>query len=361
MRADEVVRDEQFARLLRLERSRTERSYRPFVLALVESTGQPGPRGDRQVLETILDALSSSTRDIDVKGWYRDEAVVGVIFTGLGRDQSPAVECLSARLADILGGILSGDERRAIRMSFHVYPDDSVKQGAGPFDPPLHRDLELDRETRRAARILKRSIDIAVGLVALVLLSPLLLGIAMAIKLTSRGPAFFRQERVGLRGRRFTFLKFRTMYFPTDPAIHEAYTSRLIAGTAAPMLAARTDLPVYKLANDSRITPLGRVLRRMSLDELPQLVNVLAGSMSLVGPRPCIPYEFDRYSIWQRRRVLGMKPGITGLWQVSGRGSVKFDEMVRLDLRYASTWSLRMDLGILWRTTRVVLSGEGAY
>jgi lipopolysaccharide/colanic/teichoic acid biosynthesis glycosyltransferase len=162
-----------------------------------------------------------------------------------------------------------------------------------------------------------------------------------------------------LGGRRFTFFKFRSMYDRSDSTTHEDYTSRLIEGSASPVMAGGR--PVYKLVDDPRVTPLGRLLRRTSVDELPQLFNVLAGDMSLVGPRPAIPYEFDRYSIWHRQRLLSVKPGITGIWQVSGRGVTKFDEMIRQDIRYAKTWSVWLDAKILCQTVRVVLSGRGAY
>jgi lipopolysaccharide/colanic/teichoic acid biosynthesis glycosyltransferase len=363
MHGNEILDEESFMRMLRLERSRTERTYRPFVLVLIEPASQPRASEAGRLFDRILGQLLKSTRDIDAKGWYKDREVVGVIFTELGKqDKEAVVARLSARFTGLISLVLSADEQNAVKVSFHVYPEDSIQRDPGAsFDIPLHRDLELNMEGKKVSRLLKRTIDITVSLLGLILASPLLISIAIAIKLTSKGPVFFRQERVGLGGRRFTLLKFRTMYFPNDSAMHEHYTSRLIAGTADPARAAGTERPVYKLMNDPRITPLGRFLRRASLDELPQLVNVLAGRMSLVGPRPSIPYEFDRYSIWHRRRVLVVKPGITGLSQVTGRGVLKFDEMVRLDIRYARTWSLWMDFRILWRTSFVVLSGEGAY
>jgi lipopolysaccharide/colanic/teichoic acid biosynthesis glycosyltransferase len=162
----------------------------------------------------------------------------------------------------------------------------------------------------------------------------------------------FQQQRVGRYGKRFTFLKFRSMYVANDHAIHEEFVKTLIAGAKK---------PVYKLTNDPRITPIGRFLRKTRLDELPQFLNVLRGQMSLVGPRPPIPYEVEVYDIWHRRRLLEVKPGITGLWQVMGRSRTTFNEMVRLDLYYARSWSVWLDLKILWRTPRVVFMGDGAY
>jgi lipopolysaccharide/colanic/teichoic acid biosynthesis glycosyltransferase len=188
----------------------------------------------------------------------------------------------------------------------------------------------------------------------------LLLAIAILIKLTSRGPVLFRQERVGLGGRRFNFLKFRSMQTGNDSAIHQEYTRRLISGTPVTGSRVGRQAAVYKLSNDPRVTRLGRLLRRTSLDELPQFFNVLTGRMSLVGPRPPIPYEFDCYAIWHQQRLLSVKPGITGLWQVGGRSRVTFDDMVRLDLNYADTWTVWLDLKILCRTPRAVIRGEGA-
>jgi len=187
--------------------------------------------------------------------------------------------------------------------------------------------------------------------------------VAVAVKVSSKGPILYRQQRVGQYGKAFTFLKFRSMYANNDSNIHRNYVKELIAGQAQ-RHAANTNAGgegFYKLTKDKRITPLGVILRRTSLDELPQLFNVLKGEMSLVGPRPPIPYEVAAYKTWHRRRVLEVKPGITGLWQVDGRGRVKFDEMVRLDLRYAKEWSPWLDLKILLRTPRAVIMGVGAY
>jgi lipopolysaccharide/colanic/teichoic acid biosynthesis glycosyltransferase len=201
--------------------------------------------------------------------------------------------------------------------------------------------------------------DIAGSLFALVLFSPLLAVIAVLVKLTSRGPILYRQVRIGRYGRRFTFLKFRSMHNKNDHKVHEEFVKRLIAGGV--------DTPgngsssVYKLTNDKRITPIGRFLRKSSLDELPQLFNVLQGDMSLVGPRPPLPYEFEAYHTWHKQRLIAVQPGITGLWQVTGRSRTKFDEMVRLDLKYASSWTVWGDIKILSQTPRAVISGEGAY
>lgn len=209
------------------------------------------------------------------------------------------------------------------------------------------------------ARITKRLSDLLIAASALAILSPLWLIIALLIKLDSKGPVFYKQERVGMDGRLFLFYKFRSMSMGSDDAPHREYQKRFIAGSPEANLGDQ-DQPVYKLASDSRVTRVGGVLRRLSLDELPQLFNVLRGDMSVVGPRPPIPYEVEAYDLWHRKR-LDMKPGLTGLWQVSGRNRLPFDEMVRLDLFYIENWSLLLDLKIILRTLPVMLRGDDAY
>src|SRR5215204_3015623 len=208
----------------------------------------------------------------------------------------------------------------------------------------------------QGARLLKRAFDVLVASLALLLLSPLWVLMAALIKLDSKGPVLYRQERVGMDGRIFLFLKFRTMRTGADDRVHREYQRRYIEGHPETNLGDSLR-PVYKLHDDPRVTRTGRWLRRTSLDELPQLLNVLRGDMSLVGPRPPIPYEVEAYALWHRKR-LDMKPGMTGLWQVSGRNRLSFDEMVRLDLFYIENWSLWLDLKIMLRTLPVLLRGE---
>ena len=210
-----------------------------------------------------------------------------------------------------------------------------------------------------AARFIKRSSDLVIALLTLIVLAPLWLLIALLIKLDSRGPIFYKQERVGMDGRIFLFYKFRSMRADSDDARHREFQEKYIKGEPDSNLgdAAR---PAYKLRADERVTRLGKVLRKTSLDELPQLFNVLRGDMSVVGPRPPIPYEVERYELWHRKR-LDMKPGITGLWQVSGRNRLTFDEMVRMDLYYIENWSSLLDLKIILQTLPVMWRGEDAY
>jgi len=207
------------------------------------------------------------------------------------------------------------------------------------------------------ARIIKRTFDLIVATVAIVVLAPLWLLIALLIKLDSKGPVFYTQERVGMDGRLFLLYKFRTMKAGSDPEVHKEYQLAFIAGRAEANLG-DDQRPTYKLLSDPRITRIGKWLRRSSLDEVPQLLNVLMSDMSIVGPRPPIPYEVESYELWHRKR-LDMKPGLTGLWQVSGRNTLPFEEMVRLDVFYIENWSLLLDLKIMLRTVVVMLGGQG--
>jgi lipopolysaccharide/colanic/teichoic acid biosynthesis glycosyltransferase len=202
--------------------------------------------------------------------------------------------------------------------------------------------------------------DVVGSLVPLLIGLPLFLAIAVAVKLTSRGPVLFRQQRVGQYGRKFMFYKFRSMHCNTDAKIHQEFVQRFIADANSIGQSDGKQAP-YKIAHDPRVTRIGGFLRKTSLDELPQFLNVLKGDMSLVGPRPPVPYEVEVYHAWHRARLLSAKPGITGLWQVEGRSRVKFDEMVRMDLRYANSWSLWLDLKILLQTPYAVFSANGAH
>jgi exopolysaccharide biosynthesis polyprenyl glycosylphosphotransferase len=209
------------------------------------------------------------------------------------------------------------------------------------------------------ARVVKRASDLFIATLALLILSPLWLLIALLIKLDSRGPVFYKQERVGMDGRIFLFYKFRSMQVGSDDATHREYQRAYISGRAESNLG-DDERPVFKLRSDTRITRVGRLLRKTSLDELPQLFNVMRGDMSVVGPRPPIPYEVENYQVWHRKR-LDLKPGITGLWQVSGRNRLPFDEMVRMDLYYIENWSLLLDIKIILQTLPVMWRGEDAY
>jgi lipopolysaccharide/colanic/teichoic acid biosynthesis glycosyltransferase len=220
----------------------------------------------------------------------------------------------------------------------------------------------MNAGTRRTPRRIvrdaaKRALDVVGSSALLIALAPVFAVVCALVKVTSKGPVLFPQERIGTGGRPFTMMKFRTMHVNADPKIHQQYVENFIQSSDAPGSGEK----VFKIVDDPRITPIGHFLRRSSLDELPQFWNVLKGDMSLVGPRPPLPYEVARYKNWHRRRVLEAKPGITGLWQVTGRSRTTFDEMVRLDLRYAKRYSVWTDLKILMATPKAVISGKGAH
>ena len=354
--------EELFTTLLTLERKRAERSRRPFALLLLDASQALRAHPRDMVFGALLVALAASTRETDIRGWYTEGAVIGVILTELGWGDPHTLR--GTMLSKVRAALQAHRQCEQIHISFYVFPEASGPQSgngnSGDLPLELYPELRPEKDKKRAARLFKRLIDLGGSLAAVILLSPLLLAIAIAIKLTSKGPVLFKQIRMGQYGQPFTFLKFRSMYFLNDPRVHQEYVKRLIAGKPD---ARRADGNggAYKLQNDPRVTPLGRFLRRTSLDELPQFFNVLRGEMSLVGPRPPIPYETEVYDIWHRRRFFEVKPGITGLWQVKGRSRVTFDEMVRLDIQYIRNWSLGLDLKILLDTPRAVLFGKGAH
>jgi lipopolysaccharide/colanic/teichoic acid biosynthesis glycosyltransferase len=358
----EVLSEEAFRRMISLERKRSERTQRPFALLLIDAGCSQLCDKQGRVWLDILSALQGAIRETDVTGWYTTNSVVGVVFTEIVLDNNPVLSTILSRIRALLRDGLDADQFSRIKFSFLVFPDDWDSQNSErPSNPTLYPDIEKRQESNRLGRATKRLIDVLGSLSLLAILSPVFFIVAAAIKLTSRGPVLFRQKRIGEHGTPFTFLKFRSMYINNDSSEHKEYVRQLIAGQAEKKSANGNGESVFKLTNDLRITPLGRILRRLSLDELPQLINVLRGEMSLVGPRPPIRYEVEAYEVWHRLRLLEAKPGITGLWQVSGRSRVKFDDMVRLDLQYARNWSLWLDIIILLRTPAAVLFGEGAH
>jgi lipopolysaccharide/colanic/teichoic acid biosynthesis glycosyltransferase len=211
---------------------------------------------------------------------------------------------------------------------------------------------------RRTYLVCKRIIDLTLAIVGLIIAGPAMALIALFIKLDSRGPVLFKQVRIGQGSQPFICYKFRTMYLNADSEVHRRYVHSLIQNQSLES-ASTASSGAYKLVHDPRITRVGRILRQTSLDELPQLINVIKGEMSMVGPRPPIPYEMQVYQEWHKQR-LAVRPGLSGLWQVQGRSRVPFDEMVRMDLEYIARQSLWLDLKILLLTIPAVLSGKGA-
>jgi lipopolysaccharide/colanic/teichoic acid biosynthesis glycosyltransferase len=359
--SNEVLSEEAFRRMISLERKRSERTQRPFVLLLMD-TGRTLPtEKNGRVLFDVLSALQTATRETDVMGWYDTNSAVGVMFIELTLENNLILSTILSRISDVLRDRLTTEQFSQIKFSFHLFPEEwDPNNPERQSNPTLYPDLNKRAGTNRFGRTIKRGMDILGSLLLLVLLCPVFFVIAAAIKLTSKGPILFRQERIGEHGIPFTFLKFRSMHINNDPSQHKEYVRHLIAGQAVKHPTNGTGEGVFKLTNDPRITPVGSFLRRTSSDELPQFINVLRGEMSLVGPRPPVNYEVERYATWHRRRLLEAKPGITGLWQVQGRCRIGFDEMVRLDIRYARQCSPWLDLKILLQTPRAVISGEGA-
>lgn len=359
-----IFQEQVFHDMLLLERRRAERSRKSFVLMLLDASAFLEGTAE-SMLSSVTSVILRSTRETDLIGWYKDGSVLGVIFTEVSLESgSPITDVLRSKVVHALHAELSGECTSRLGITVHLFPERQGGSGIGSdpvADCRLYPELSPSRSKKRIPQTVKRLMDITGSAILLILLSPLFVVIALLIKLTSKGPTIFQQERLGQFGRRFMFLKFRTMYTNNDPKIHKDYVQRYISGQAHRIDAGKDDAAVYKITEDPRVTPIGRFLRRTSLDELPQFWNVLAGEMSLVGPRPPLPYEFEIYDIWHRRRVLEVRPGVTGLWQVSGRSRTRFDEMVRLDLRYIQSWSLWLDLKILAATPRAVLSGEGAF
>ena len=358
----EVLDEISFKRMIARERKRTARSNNPFLLMLLDlGHGIPSERNG-QVLRKLLSALSSSTRETDVTGWYWEDAVIGILFTEITLDERRSIlTTMMVRVGEILRSNLSLQQFSQIGMSFHLYPEDWDREiPQRPGDPTFYPDLLHRDQQQKHLRATKRVMDVIGSGAALLLLSPVFAVIATLVKLSSKGPVFHRQQRLGEFGETFQLLKFRSMRVDSDSRIHQEFMKTVIAGKHDGTTP-EGDKPVYKMTNDPRITPFGRFLRRCSLDEIPQFFNVLKGEMSLVGPRPPLAYEYEEYEIWHRRRVLEAKPGITGLWQVQGRSRVRFDDMVRLDLQYVRTWSLWLDIRILMKTPKAVLLGDDAF
>ncbi len=330
--------------------------------------------GRSRIGEALVLAMRQDKDDYDVVGR------IDVGGPGLGDAGESEIQVLGS-LADL--DRLCGERRfDTLILVDRMLPEDAVlesiecclrHQVSWNMIPGVH-DLLLDRARvdlvdgiplvgmRRTNIVgfnwmLKRLFDVVVASALLFLASPLMAAVALAIKLSSRGPVLYVQQRVGYRGRVFPFFKFRSMHQNVDDAIHREYTKKWITeGEAAGSSGGEK---IHKIVDDPRVFRVGRWIRKYSIDELPQLLNVLRGEMSLIGPRPALPYEVDVYREWHRRRFEA-PPGITGLWQVSGRNRLSFEEMIKLDIDYLENWSFLLDVQILWRTVRVVLF-ETAY
>jgi exopolysaccharide biosynthesis polyprenyl glycosylphosphotransferase len=340
------------------ERNRADRSNQTLALVFV-ALQRPTKPGSAPIWPAVVDAMAAAKRETDVLGWFQEQEALGLIVPEVPSSNPRFPHELNERFRSELARRLDAHavRRLSIRLHVHPQPKGAEAEGVRSVDPVLSQARpSAARQTQYDAA--KRALDVAIGLMLLAILSPLFLVLAALVKLTSSGPVFFRQERVGRLMKPFTMLKFRTMRVDADHAIHHEFVSSFIKSGSHTVANGKSGL--FKIADDPRVTPVGRMLRRTSLDELPQFWNVLRGDMSLVGPRPPLQYEVEQYQSWHRRRVLEAKPGLTGLWQVTGRSRTTFDDMVRLDLRYARSYSVWTDIKILLATPRAVISGKGA-
>jgi lipopolysaccharide/colanic/teichoic acid biosynthesis glycosyltransferase len=375
----------QFHIILEREKARAIRNAYQFSLVLFEvsNTG-----GDISQVRCLTHSLVNRIRWTDEAGWF-DNRHIGVVLphtSGVG----------ARRFADSVCEAVKA-KTSAPEYTVYTYPSESFPNGNGHYvqlsfadlfpqwEKGMSRDCSkfLDRDGlgssaldtrqlladitlndmtqpqklepfyRQPIQMWKRAFDILGSVIALIALSPLFLFVSLLIKGVSKGPVFFRQKRVGYMGKAFTMWKFRTMKVNADATKHKVYVTNLINGVAQNGIVG--EKPMTKLDNDKERIPFGKILRKMCIDELPQLINVLYGEMSLVGPRPALPYEVELYSPWHFRRF-DIIPGMTGLWQVSGKNRLSFNEMVRLDIRYARELSLGLDIKILLKTPFVVVS-----
>ena len=364
--SEQNFRDEDyFQKALRIERKRSERSGKPFLLMLIDTRKLINSKNGKTIFRKIVSQLNLHTRETDIKGWHAHKSVIGVIFTEISeQDKDFIFEKITHRVQDSLFFVIESEYFHEMKLSLQWFPNKN-SEGENKYEPdPVFYPDVIERALHRVFFLsIKRIFDIIGSVSALIVFSPLFILIPILIKTGSRGPVFFRQERLGMFGKKFMFLKYRSMRADNDDSVHREYIKNLITSENAED--GNSDNPgengLYKIKDDPRVTFIGKVLRKTSLDELPQLLNVFKGDMSLVGPRPPIPYEYDEYKIWHTRRVIEVKPGITGLWQVEGRSSTSFDEMVRLDLKYIREWSLWLDIKIILKTPWVVLTGKGAY
>ena len=399
----------QFDTMLSKEKNRSHRSGLPLAYVCLNLTNNTNSNSklnnkDYQLfLKKLIYLISENTRDYDLK-CFVNHTRIGILLVDTSLDQAKIfIEKISKILFEEFDVYASKYIQLLHTVSISSYPVTQIKEG-GEIQgvPVVYKNLKYQQSgisqnkllkndvymvslkwtnlpvsdgtlaitmpcslsllnfNNISYNIIKRIIDIVGAITGLIFSVPVMLIVAALIKMTSKGPVLFKQTRIGYWGKTFTFMKFRTMKVDCDDSIHKAYVKKLINGKNEEVNLGSKDKPLYKIERDPRVTGIGHFLRKTSLDELPQLFNVLSGSMSLVGPRPPISYEVNEYKSWHKRRILEVKPGITGLWQIHGRSSTTFDEMVRLDLQYVRKRSTILDLKILLKTFGAVLNTKGA-
>lgn len=355
-----LLEEQFFKQAIMRERKRSDRSGLSMVMVLVElpqCSIERKASGDA----AVMNALSVLASDAGILGWFTAPYVIGLIMPEIDpADVGGACDRIKHTVKSAVTSQSNDGLAQRISIKLLVYPEPTVSSSeqVPSLDLALYPDLSADHLGTSQTQLFKRGMDIVLSSMLLLLLLPVFTFIAMIVKLSSPGPVFFKQVRVGHLMKPFTMYKFRSMHATADHRVHHDYVSWFITASGQALSQQKGD--VFKLTNDTRITAIGRFLRRTSLDELPQFWNVLIGDMSLVGPRPPLPYELQQYKPWHRSRVLKAKPGITGLWQVIGRSRTTFDEMVRLDLQYARTMSLWSDIKILIATPAAMITGKGA-
>lgn len=350
-----------FARVLWRQRAHADRTGSPFLLLRFHLNGGLHFNSSAEgAVDTLMHVAAQECRSGDLADWFGDHRrAVGVILPDASAESAPRViERVTAafrtrakRYADAQGVIPE------LRCEVYVYPSTPEMQTM----PGASGEKYLAGETlfSRPLPRWKRALDIVASGTGLALLSPLFLVVAIFIKIVSPGPVFFRQERVGRLGITFRIWKFRTMFCDSDVSMHQEHMEKLIQGQAAEGGQGR-GIPMTKIKHDPRIIPFGHILRASCIDELPQLINVLLGDMTLIGPRPALPYEADQYLRWHTGRFDAV-PGMTGLWQVSGKNTLSFEEMVSLDIRYGRELSIWQDAKILVKTIPTIWAQVRAY
>jgi len=341
---------------MRYEKRRADRTKAPLSIVVFDFCRNEGSGVDLAALKAVVGKL----RDTDIVGYLSEDKIAILLpdTTEAGADK-------------VMKNIASEDAWIFNKCVVSTYPDQiynsisSINQEAEGQDAWEQECFDVlfiedTMELRWASLLVKRAIDILGSVIAILLFSPLMLITAIMIKIDSPGPIIFKQIRLGKKGMPFLFYKFRSMQYKADDRIHRDFVASLISGDTDAVNQGDADKPLYKIKSDPRVTKVGKFIRKTSIDELPQLFNVLKGDMSLVGPRPPLPYEVEKYQLWHLRRVTDMRPGITGLWQVEGRSKTTFDEMVRLDIQYIREWSPSLDVKILLKTVKVTLLRIGA-
>ncbi len=358
-----LLNSEMFHAECRKEKMRADRTLVPFTLLLFDVVNTADDHRSRELaLEVLGLTVVGCSRGSDTKGWHRsgERLQLGLLLHNTEADKANRViRTVREQFRErVTGHHIHNGKALELLCQAATYPNVQLDgEVRAPEGEPQQMRSTLARIEGKLLRgslpWWKRGTDIAISLGALLILSPLLVLVAVLIKLVSPGPVFFKQQRVGYLGRAFTLYKFRTMHVNFDASVHQAHLARLIATQKE---TSDGDQPMRKLDdNNPQIIPMGRLMRKACLDELPQLFNVLRGQMSLVGPRPPIPYEVKEYLRWHSMRFDAV-PGMTGLWQVSGKNNTTFKEMIRLDIRYACQRSFLLDMKIIFKTIPVVFA-----